>query len=318
MTKKNNFLDNLKLKFFPKLNNGDRVHIDSFNPIEDSIPKILHQTFYTKELPAELQNNVTRLINLNPEWSYKIYDDSDIIEFIKSHYEPSVLKGFLSIDKKYGAARADLFRYLLMYKVGGVYLDIKASMDRSLSEVLNLDESFVLAQWTDTGQFKQWGTHYDLSHVPGGEFQQWHIVAKPGHPFLKAVIESVLANISKYNPSLHGTGKTGVIKVTGPVAYTAAIAPLLGLNAHRLIKDHREIGLFYSIYNNEADISVNEIHKISFKSHYSSLTESIIQLTWQKRVFSNLTAFLNCFHEFFINSSLYFTNIRKNFSEAKS
>nr|WP_249222879.1 glycosyltransferase [Noviherbaspirillum sp. L7-7A] len=247
-------------------------------------------------MPVELQGNIEKIRSLNPDWTHKLYDDSDIIQFIEEYYDSHVLRYFLKIDRKYGAARADLFRYLLIYKIGGIYLDIKASAEIPLNTVLHADDSFILSQWNDSGQFKQWGTHYDLAHVDGGEFQQWHIAAKPGHPFLKAVIESVLANIDRYNSSLHGTGKTGVIKLTGPVAYTAAIAPLLNLHPHRLLKDHREIGLLYSVYNDESGERINEVHKTSFHSHYSGLTHPIVIPTMKKRAFTHITGLINAIH----------------------
>lgn len=291
-----NSIKTLKRIVFPKLNEGNTIKIGPPNFCIGGIPKQIHQTFYTKDLPSELKNNVEKLKRLNAGWEYKLYDDSDITDFIKKHYEPHVLEKFQRIDQKYGAARADLFRYLLIYKLGGFYLDIKASMDVPLDTVLRPDDEYILAQWNNNGQFKQWGTHYDLPHVEGGEFQQWHIGAAPGHPFLKATIENVLANIEKYNPSLHGIGKTGVIKVTGPVAYTASIAPLMPLYPHRLVKDHKELGLSYSIYNNESDLQVNEIHKKSFNSHYSLQTNPIIKLSIRKHAFAVFTSFLNVIH----------------------
>jgi hypothetical protein len=298
-------LSKLKQKAFPKLNQGIKVKIREVHTDIDSIPKIIHQTFYTKVLPIELQKNIEKIRSLNPEWEYKLYDDSDVIEFIEDNYDPHVLQYFLRIDRRYGAARADLFRYLLIYKIGGIYLDIKASMCKPLDKVLQTDDSFILAQWNDSGQFKQWGTHYDLAHVDGGEFQQWHIAARPGHPFLKATIESVLANIDRYNPSLHGTGKTGVIKVTGPVAYTAAIAPLLGIYPHRLLKDHREMGFIYSVYNDESGSHINEIHKTSFRSHYSQLTHPIITLSMKKRALARITGTISNIHTLTLKANIY-------------
>jgi len=315
--KKINFFSKLKNKFFPKLNADEIINIKAFDVSLGCIPRLIHQTFYTKNLPNELQENIDKIKKLNPNWIYKLYDDDEVLDFIKVHYEPHVLKSFEQIDHKYGAARADLFRYLLIYKLGGIYLDIKASMNIPLDLVLKSDDSFILAQWGDSGQFKQWGAHYDLAHVPGGEFQQWHIAATPGHPFLKAVIQSVLANIDKYNPSLHGTGKTGVIKVTGPVAYTAAIAPLLKLHSHRLLKHHNEIGFLYSIYNNESDVNVNEVHKTSFRSHYSSLTSSVVKLSRGKRVFALFTFILNSIHELYLKN-MFIHLVKKNKSNTTS
>lgn len=52
------------------------------------------------------------------------------------------------------------------------------------------------------------------------------MIAAPGHPFLRAVIERVVSNVDNYSPWRFGVGSIGVLRVTGPVAYTLAIAPL--------------------------------------------------------------------------------------------
>ena len=63
-------------------------------------------------------------------------DDADINEYIGRAYGERLLGEFNRISPSYGATRADFFRYLLLYREGGVYLDIKSSMERPLDEVL--------------------------------------------------------------------------------------------------------------------------------------------------------------------------------------
>jgi hypothetical protein len=207
---------------------------------------------------------------MNPAWIHQIYDDADIEAFIAAVYGRRVLSYFHRINPKYGAARADLFRYLLLYKYGGVYLDIKSALNKPLDSVLQSDDSFVLSQWCNQGgeEHAGWGLARELESVSGGEFQQWHIVTAPGHPFLRAVIDQVLSNIDRYNPWLHGTGSSGVFRVTGPVAYTLAIMPLLGKYSHRLTSN-RELGFEYTLFKTVS-------HRPLFNSHYAKQTESLI------------------------------------------
>ncbi|MCA3362157.1 MAG: hypothetical protein INF74_09420, partial [Roseomonas sp.] len=62
---------------------------------------------------------------MNPDWEYRLYEDADCERFIRENYDAETFKLFRSIHPDYGAARADFFRYLLLYRLGGVYLDIK-------------------------------------------------------------------------------------------------------------------------------------------------------------------------------------------------
>ena len=183
---------------------------------------------------------------------------------------------YLRIGKDYGAARADLFRYLALYRLGGVYLDMKSGGTRPFDEVLTPDDRCLLSQWRneDGTTFAGWGVHSDLKHIPGGEFQQWFIIAAPGHPFLRAVIENVLGNIDRYIPGLHRTGAHAVFRVTGPIAYTLAILPLMQSAPCRIVDAGRELGLVYNIFSHLGP----QGHKQVFKSHYAELKTSLIKV----------------------------------------
>jgi hypothetical protein len=249
-----------------------------------AIPRIIHQTYPDahRNLPSIIEQNVRKITALNPGWEHRLYDDNDIARFIESNYGPRVLDYYNRLNEKYGAARADLFRYLLMYRHGGVYLDIKASLDRPLDSVLLPQDVYLLSRWRNRKgeQFEGWGIHSRLRQIGRQEFQQWHIIAAPGHPFLKAVIETVLRNIDSYSPAWDDTGRNGVLGLTGPIAYTLAITPLLDRYPHRLVGSHDELGLVYSVFTS----AVYEAHKSVFKYHYTELTEPVVKVSGSKKL----------------------------------
>ena len=220
-------------------------------PFENTIPRLIHQTFRTKAVPHQIEANIAYLKTQNPAYTHILYDDKDIEEFILNDYGAQVFSQYKRIAPEYGAARADIFRYLLMYKVGGLYLDIKSTSTRPLDEALRPDDRFLISQWTRTGPgelFEGWGKNEECAHVPGGEFQQWFIWCAPGHPFLHAVIKAVLRNIETYKPWRDGTGRDGTLRNFGPRVYTKTIFPLMKLYPHRLVRCESEIGLNYSLY----------------------------------------------------------------------
>lgn len=239
-------------------------------PSSDRIPRIIHQTFHTRALPVELEESAAAIRRANPDWRYRFYDGGDIRRFIAEAYGDDLLAYFEAINPRYRAARADFFRYLALYRCGGVYLDMKAFPTRPLTEVIRPDDQYLISQWNNgPGQaYPDWGLHPELGRVPGGEFQQWYIAAAPGHPFLRAVIQRVVRNLRTYNPGLHGVGQLGVLRVTGPIAYTLAIHPLLERHPHRRVDSQGDLGLEYSIYGKEG-------HKQVLGVHYSELDEPI-------------------------------------------
>ena len=229
------------------------------------IPKIIHQVYFNdKNLPEEIRQNITTLKKMNSDWEYRLYDDDKMQAYVSDHY-PEVLKYYNQINPKYGAAKADFFRYLVIYREGGVYLDIKSSLSKPLNEIIKPDDCYILARWPDTT-----GKHfYEGKFVD--EFQQWHIIATAGHPFLKAVIENVCLNIKKYNPFLHSKGFWGVLTTTGPIAYTLSILPILDEHKYRL-GTNEDFNLVYSIFSAK---KYTVHHQAIFKTHYTQLKESI-------------------------------------------
>ncbi|HVZ44715.1 MAG TPA: glycosyltransferase [Ramlibacter sp.] len=237
------------------------------------IPKIIHQTYASRRMPAVLAANVEHIRATNPGWEHRFYDDEAAAAFIARHCGQKVLAAWRSIDPAYGAARADLFRYLLMYKVGGVYLDMKSSTALPLDSVLRADDALVLAHWPNRKgeRFAGWGHHPGVM-LARGELQQWHVICAPGHPFLKAVVQEVLRNIASYDPARHGVGRLGVLRVTGPIAYTRAIVHCREPAPHRVIDTHEELGLVYSVVDHHG----RGAHATLFERHYASQKHPIV------------------------------------------
>jgi len=255
-------------------------------PEGTTIPRIIHQTHRAQDaLPAAIHDSIAALRARNPGWEYRFYDDEAVTRFICDSYGPDVLTYFERIDPRYSAARADLFRYLLIYRVGGVYLDIKSTIRPPIDEIIRPDDRLILAQWSQTERFVDSGRHdWDLGgRIEGGELQQWHVICAPGHSYLYAVIQAVMRNIDCYIPGMHGSGHRAVWRVTGPIAYTLAIVPLLASKQHRLIAGHEEIGLEYSVFPDNAD------HKRLFgRVHYTEMTVPVVRANRFRRALSVL------------------------------
>jgi hypothetical protein len=241
-----------------------------------SVPRVLHQTYPSQTLPTVFLENTRRLRELHPRWDYRFYDDDDIARYIRTVYGDEIFAYYLRIDPRYGAARADLFRYLLMYNEGGVYLDIKSAARKPLDEVLRSDDQYVLSYWRGT-RFSGWGDHSELRNYGGQEFQQWHIIAARGHPYLKSVIETVLRNLDRYNPLTWGVGRKGVMRVTGPVAYTQAIGLIRSQFPHRLVGGQDDLALEYTAL---PDVD----HRSLFRFHYTVLQDPVALLKGRRRV----------------------------------
>ena len=113
-----NILAKLALNLRGSLNKPSNCDFVVDIKMGEQIPKIIHQTYYNKNLPIQIQANINHLKNENPDWDFRLYDDDDIEKYIQSHF-PQLLTIYKKINPNYGAAKADFFRYIVMYKDGG-------------------------------------------------------------------------------------------------------------------------------------------------------------------------------------------------------
>lgn len=158
----------------------------SYNPI---IPLNIYQTWHTKQLPEYMQKNVNMIIRNNPAFKHHLYDDNDCREFIKNNFDINVLNAFDSLIP--GAYKADLWRYCILYKNGGIYLDIKYTHVNNF-KFINLTEK----------------EHYVLD-IDKFNIYNALMVCLPNNPFLLSAIEKIVENVkNKYYGfnCLHPTG----------------------------------------------------------------------------------------------------------------
>ena len=87
---------------------------------------------------------VVDLINTRSSgWSYKHYNDKEVIHFFKENPLPefsNIIEKFYSLS--YGEHRADLFRYYYLYLKGGVYFDTDLMIENNIDEIIK-DYEFV-------------------------------------------------------------------------------------------------------------------------------------------------------------------------------
>jgi inositol phosphorylceramide mannosyltransferase catalytic subunit len=170
-----------------------------------SIPKIVYQTYKTKKIPLITKWHRYRMQRKNPGYKFLFYDDNDIDTFIKENFDSEVYELFLKIQ--IGAAKADFFRYAILYKYGGIYLDIDSKINDSIDSWIFENDVAVIAKEKNNIYYTQWALFYEANH-----------------PFLEATLDRVLDNIAN-NRFPYDTHK-----MTGPTAYLEGIESCLKKN----------------------------------------------------------------------------------------
>lgn len=98
-----------------------KVNYDNDNV--SGVPLTIYQHWHTGMLPQKMEECVKKLIDMNPEFDYYLYNDKDSLRFIEDNFDDDVIDAFNIL--KPSAYKSDLWRYCILYIKGGVYLDIK-------------------------------------------------------------------------------------------------------------------------------------------------------------------------------------------------
>ncbi|MBN9549953.1 MAG: glycosyl transferase [Alphaproteobacteria bacterium] len=160
------------------------------------IPKILHQTWKTDDIPARFQAYVDSWKRHHPDWTMMFWSDRRLLEFVAAHY-PDFLPTFCSYER--GVLRADAGRYLLLHHFGGVYADIDCECVAPF-DPLTAEERIVFCREPDTHARVQ----ADFRRLPYLLFNGT-IASPPGHPFWLHLL-SFLPGLAKAKEAIDATG----------------------------------------------------------------------------------------------------------------
>lgn len=247
------------------------------------IPRLICMAASEEQLAsAAIQASHRDLIARNPGWKHRVFTNAQQDQFVKDGFDAPVREAYAKINPCYRAAKADLFRYLFIYRHGGVYLDVKSTCQLPMDAILRESDSLLLGQWDNRlgAAYACWGLVPELWAVPGGEYLNWFFAASPGNPLIRVAIEKIIEAINQYVPAPSMLGRRGILRVTGPVAWTKALFSQLGqAGSGRIaarIENQADLGLVYSIFDRPGEAGGLMVHRQLFANHYSTLMEPVV------------------------------------------
>jgi len=104
--------------------------------IPDYIPRSIYQCWHAKELPELLHANCARIRTAHPGFTHKVFSFEECETFIAEHFHPKVLRAYQTLIP--AAYKCDLWRYCILYTLGGIYVDISFELNNfSFLDIIN-------------------------------------------------------------------------------------------------------------------------------------------------------------------------------------
>ena len=214
------------------------------------IPKNIFQSWYTKKLPLFIENKINNMLKMNPTYNYKLYIDEEIDSFVTDNFPGEIADCYNKLNII--VAKVDFWRYLILYKYGGIYLDMDSAINISLDKLINHDDEAIITAEKNPNMFVQWA-----------------LIFNKDHPILKETIEQIIDNIknNKFPNDIH--------KMTGPAVFSKAINNIHNKYYNKNVRHNLIHKNFNITFNN--DEKSYRIYSIDYNNYFSfTYTESYL------------------------------------------
>jgi mannosyltransferase OCH1-like enzyme len=181
-----------------------------------SIPKIIWQTYKDpyESLTGYMHDCMQTWRSLNPEYDHRYMDDLQAGEFVLTEYGQEWYNIFINLPV--GVMRGDLWRYMVIYKYGGVYTDLDTECLLPISSWMMEDKDFIVCPETNN------------------HFCQLTFDSSAGNPILKSVLDLIKDRLM--SPE-YGSDHF-VHSHTGPAIWTEGVMRMLDIKVTNIIEDH--------------------------------------------------------------------------------
>ena len=172
--------------------------------MELSIPKIIHMTWKSEELPEHFNEIREYWKTLNPEYEFRLWTDEDNRKLIEEEF-PFFLEVYDSYKKH--IQRVDAVRYCILYLYGGIYIDLDFLPIRPIDDFLD-DCKLVLGKEPPFAAERR-----EMDKIVSNAFMATTV----HNEFFQNVIHEMIENHLNFN---HLDEEEIVLNTTGPFMLT--------------------------------------------------------------------------------------------------
>jgi len=202
----------------------NKNYLNRIDKSEQKIPRIIHQVWLGGTFPEKYIKLRNDMMKLNSNWEYKLWTDKELKGFGLKNIE------LYNNIENFGA-RSDIFRYEILERMGGLYIDIDFQCVKPFDSLCCLD--FFAGN----------------GHVEKPEVFNSIMASSPNNKF----ISKIVSELSKKNYFVDDIN--GVMNNTGPYFVTKNIFNELTENDNLVIFPTKYFFPFPAIYRHKVNYS---------------------------------------------------------------
>lgn len=174
-----------------------------------TIPRIIHQTWASQDIPARFRRFSEGWRRHHPDWEYRFYDDAACREVVAESF-PGLLQLYDSCP--HAVQRADIFRYLIVARQGGLYADMDMECVRCVEPLLEGRRAVFGVEDVLSRRATR-----RLGHRHRERIANFIFAAEPGHPIFDAIVARLEALPGPWDLTRE------VLETTGPGMLTDVV-----------------------------------------------------------------------------------------------
>jgi mannosyltransferase OCH1-like enzyme len=249
------------------------------------IPKIIYITHESYKDLFKYENCIKHTLYYNPTYKIEFYDKNRRENFIKNNF-PEFYYFYKQINSNYGAMKADIFRILILYKYGGIYIDCKTRLN-------NIDEVFYKYPDKDfyTISYREELFYHIINVLYDSKYTNYFIATKPYGDIITKIKNKVYDNLLSYpniknelnsitylfcqlpflkNMGNKEKGLLAVFNMSGPIVFTK----IINKNKDKVI-DISKMDKQYVIYNSNIPMNKRFIKGSDYVNSYHFTEQQI-------------------------------------------
>ena len=186
------------------------------------IPRVVYQTSRSRFIHPKHRDSLEQFRQLNSDLDFVLFDDSDVDAYMAKNWSSEPIYEVFR-RALFGQMKADIFRYCLIWDLGGYWFDFTKQCDKPLTSFHSPKDRGLIS----------YESPMDLSFpsieaakrllFPTNRMVQWAFGFERNHPVLKIAIDRIVEMAPFFEGREFESPKAAILVLTGPGVFTWAV-----------------------------------------------------------------------------------------------